>query len=96
MSRDWTGPREKVDDEGRCRVCGATNGLDPTHLIPRSQVPPGIGEEAGNIVPLCRECHDAQHRHELDLLPYLTREEQATAVFLAGSIAIALRYLAPA
>lgn len=45
------------------------------------------------IVPLCRHmqggCHPKYDAHELDLLPYLTVEEQAQAVLDAGSIELA-------
>lgn len=84
--RYWTAAREKVDAEGACRVCGRSNvKLDAAHIIPRSRVRPGAGEDRDNIVPLCHErCHPAFDGHGLDLLPYLTREEQAYAVGLVG------------
>jgi hypothetical protein len=80
--RDWTQAREKVDAEGRCRVCGRSNvKIDAAHIIPRSQVAPGPGEHPDNIVPLCHErCHSAYDGGKLDLLPYLTLGEQGYAV----------------
>jgi hypothetical protein len=41
------------------------------------------------IVPLCQKHHRAYDAHELDLLPYLTVEEQAQAVLDAGGIELA-------
>jgi hypothetical protein len=41
------------------------------------------------IVPLCRKHHRAYDAHELDLLPYLTVEEQAQAVLDAGGLELA-------
>lgn len=89
MKRDWTAAHAKVDAEGICRVCatgiGFLNGqLDPAHIIPRSRISPGPGEDARNICPLCRSCHAAYDQGKLDLLPYLTREEQSYAVELVG------------
>lgn len=82
--RDWRQAREKVDDEGRCRVCGRSGvKLDAAHIVPRSVVPPGPGEAPDNIVPLCHErCHPAYDGGRLDLLPFLTMGEQASAVML--------------
>lgn len=84
MPRDWTAAREKVDDEGHCRVCGRSIVLDPAHIIPRSRVSAGPGEDPRNIVPLDRTCHTAYDEGTLDLLPHLTRDEQAYAVELVG------------
>ena len=80
--RDWPQAREKIRGE-KCRVCHNEN-VDPAHLIPRSRVGPGIGENKDNIVPLCRYHHTRFDNGQFDLLPYLTRSEQATAVFLGG------------
>lgn len=82
MARDWTAARAKVDREP-CRVCLGPF-VDAAHIIPRSRVKPGPGEDPKNIVPLCRVCHAAYDQGKLDLLPYLTREEQAYAVELVG------------
>lgn len=80
--RDWPSAREKIRGE-TCRVCKHPH-VDPAHIVPRSRVAPGLGETADNIVPLCRAHHTAFDNGDLDLLPYLTRAEQATAVFLMG------------
>lgn len=82
MPRDWTEPSRKARAES-CRVCHDPY-TDPAHIIDRSLVQPGVGENEHNIVPLCRQHHTLYDVHQLDLLPYLTRMEQATAVFLLG------------
>lgn len=63
-----------------CIVCGADARIDPAHLIPRSLG--GCGERLC-VVPLCRYCHRAYDRGELDLLPYL---ELAWRVHLAHAV----------
>lgn len=86
--------REKVEAEGRCRTCDDPRPgvLDAAHLIPRS-VKSGQGfEDPDGIVPLCSRikggagCHDDYDAHRLELLPYLTLDEQLAAVRLAGGI----------
>lgn len=83
--RDWTAALEKVQAEGRCRACGRPGSdyvpLDAAHIIPRSRVTHG-GEHSDNICVLCRTCHALFDGRKLDLLPYLTRMEQAKAVEL--------------
>lgn len=83
MKRDWSAARAKCDEEGRCRACGDTRGLQAAHVVPRSRVTIG-GEDARNIVPLCVVCHSAQHSGRLELLPLLHRDEEAYIVELVG------------
>ena len=54
-----------------CVICGAS-GVDPAHVRSRG----AGGDDVGNTVPLCRECHDSQHtvgrvsferKHRVDL-----------------------------
>lgn len=83
---------QKLADEGRCRCCGvpeSVHGLDPAHTIPKSL---GGKNTYDSVIPLCRACHDAQHRREIELLPLLNREEQVEAVRAVG-LARAWRYL---
>lgn len=42
--------------------------------------------DPANIVGLCRPHHSAYDEHRLDILPYLTVEEQARLVLEAGGI----------
>lgn len=79
--RDWTEAWRKVEDEAECRACGYDRELDPAHTIHRSQ---GGGMSAAAIVPLCRACHDAFDSDSLDLIPYLSREEELEAVRVVG------------
>ena len=70
----------------RCIVCAAEARIDPAHLIPRSLG--GCGD-ALCVVPLCRRCHRAYDRGELDLLPHLEpawRSQLAHAVGHVGMI----------
>ena len=90
MKRDWRAFREKVESEmNRCRVCGQSPA-DAAHIIARSQVSPPKGEDPRNGLPLCRRHHraydiaDPQTGRTLDIIPYLTSEEQAYAVELIG------------
>ena len=84
--------REKVDREGECRTCdvkGASR-LDAAHVISRSFAPGQGFDEPDGIVPLCSTikggagCHETYDAGKLDLLPYLTRGEQAAAVAKVG------------
>jgi len=79
--RDWSAAHAKVEQEGRCRVCRSLTELDPAHIVPRSL---GGGQSDLAVVPLCRTCHTAFDSHRLDLLPFLTYEEQAEAVRVVG------------
>lgn len=83
MPRVWTAMREKCDLEGACRVCGGPNP-EAAHIVPRSRVRPGVGEDPKNCIPLDRRCHLAYDQGKLDLLPYLTLVEQAYVVELVG------------
>jgi hypothetical protein len=69
-----------------CIVCGTDRRIDPAHLIPRSLG--GCGH-ALCVTALCRRCHRAYDRGELDLLPYLEpawRSQIAHAVGHVGLI----------
>lgn len=95
--RNWKQARAKVEEEGKCRVCGIQRGLQAAHLVPRVH-----DEKRGsirfvdpaNILPLCPPCHAALDSHELDVLPYLTRQEELHAVAVLG-LEQARRRLAP-
>lgn len=97
MARDWAAAIGKVSAEGECRVCGLTldaaarKGLriEAAHIIDRSL---GADKSADIIVPLCgpvtttSTCHAKYDEHRLDLLPYLTLDEQLAAVHAAKGI----------
>lgn len=90
--------RRKVEDEGACRVCGTgpASKLDAAHTWDRSLGGKGF-DDPDLIVPLCSQikgglgCHDLYDAHQLDLLPYLTLNEQLALVKAAGGIARAYK-----
>lgn len=86
MKRDWTQAIAKIAAEGACRACGATEGLDVAHIIPRSRLTAKEGaEDPRNVIPLCRRHHDAQHSGRLELLGLLELDEQG---YIAGLVGI--------
>lgn len=102
--RDWSDARLKVEREGRCRICGDLGGawsvIEAAHILGREHdKKDGYYVKPERIVPLCRAsiggCHPSYDDHELDLLGYLTPEEEAQAVLDAGSLESARRRLAP-
>ncbi len=73
-----------------CLVCGGSP-VDPAHLVPRSL---GGCDESECVVPLCRRCHRAYDRGELNLLPHLEprfRAELAHALKHVPLVAILRR-----
>ena len=69
----------------RCIVCAAEARIDPAHLIPRSLG--GCGDPLC-VVPLCRRCHRAYDRGELDLLPYLEPAWRSQLAHAVGHIGL--------
>jgi 5-methylcytosine-specific restriction endonuclease McrA len=90
--RDWTQARAKVDREAQCRVCGDGRDLQAAHTIGRTYDPIHGKVQAIDIVPLCPGCHRQYDGRTLNLLPYLSHDEQAAAVGHVGIIS-ALRRL---
>lgn len=90
--RDWKEARGKVDAESECRVCGSGEGLQAAHTIGRTHDPSNGKVRPVDIVPLCVKCHMEYDGRSLNLLPYLSHEEQAAAVEHVG-IMSALRRL---
>ena len=78
-----------------CLVCGGRDGIDPTHIAPRSR---GGCEHPDCVVALCRfRCHRAFDDGRLDLLPYLEpcyRPELAHALGHLGLIELLERLTA--
>lgn len=84
--------RQKVEDEGCCRVCKASAyQCDSAHLWDRG-MKGGKFDDPDIIVPLCSAfkggpgCHDKYDARALDILPYLTLDEQISLVRYAGGI----------
>jgi len=75
---------EKVLSDPACRVCGGGN-VEAAHLVHRSRGAKKFSE-ADLIVPLCRVHHHAFDFGQLELLPYLSNDEQAAAVRLLGIV----------
>ena len=102
IKRSWDAAIAKVEEEGRCRVCGDTGFLNAAHVIGRKHDAEVIGPKGGksryvhpdSIVPLCGAfsenfCHGEYDQRRLDLLPYLNLYEQIRAVEDAGGIELA-------
>ena len=65
--------------------------MDPAHLVPRSL---GGCDEPDCVLALCRRCHRAYDRSELDRLPHLepgNRAELAHALDHVGLVAVLRR-----
>jgi hypothetical protein len=98
--RDWRAAREKITEEGCCRVNDdACDGpVEAAHVLGRKHDRETVGTrggvliivEAADTIPLCTHHHRRYDARDLDLLPYLTLGEQARAVELAG-LAAAMR-----
>lgn len=84
MPRDWAAARAKVDDERDCRVCESREHVEAAHTIGRVHDSAVVNPQ--DIVPLCTKHHMLYDAHRLDLLPYLTHEEQAAAVSHVGIV----------
>lgn len=65
-AKDWRETRVVVlnRDGHRCRACGQKHGLDVHHVVMRSL---GGSDDAGNLIALCRDCHQSVHGHVLIL-----------------------------
>ena len=68
-----------------CIVCGTNNRIDPAHLIPRSLG--GCGDRLC-VIPLCRRCHRAYDRGELDLVSYLEPAWRAQLAHAVGHVGL--------
>lgn len=82
--------REKVEEEGVCRVCGAgLLTLEAAHTFDRSLGKSSF-DDPDLIVPLCgrfgNSCHQLYDANRLNLLPYLRPSEQTALVRIAGGI----------
>lgn len=107
--REWTFARRKVEEEGACRICGDTRDLHAAHILGREhdkkrlngdrEFGPLWFVEPVRVVPLGGEfgcgCHGRYDRHEVDLLPVLTLDEQLQAVKDAGGLEHARLRTAP-
>lgn len=93
-----------IDRDTPCRICGLQGRTERAHVSGRAydrrQGKTRIVDPE-TVVPLCgpfgdsQACHTRVDRGEIDLLPYLTVEEQARAVSDLGGIELARKRLAP-
>jgi hypothetical protein len=94
--RDWSAAIAKRDAEGHCRVCGSSQNVEAAHLVGREHdLPTAPGSslyyvDPNSVIPLCGPfpdgCHGDFDHKRLDVLQYLTTDEQVKAVAEAGSI----------
>lgn len=74
--------REKAETEGQCRVTGARLVRpDAAHVISRAQ---GGCDDPLCVVPMSRAAHRRYDDGGIDILPFLTLEEQAHAASHVG------------
>jgi hypothetical protein len=99
--RIWGKAIDKCRDEGACRVCGLRANLEAAHLAPRKHdKPKRLGAKTrfvapDNVIPMCSRDHYLFDAGRLDVLQYLTVEEQVHVVKTLGGIDMARRRLAP-
>lgn len=99
---DWRSAEFK---RGPCRICGTTERIELAHVIGREfeePIAPGSSTyrvKAQRVIPLCgpatdpTTCHGKQHRHQLDLVGHLHRDEEVQAVADVGLEAARVRLL---
>jgi hypothetical protein len=86
MRRDWSFARQKVEQEGRCRLahdfeCGGP--LAAAHVIERGRDDDMIVDPV-DIIPLCTQHHALYDARRVSILHVLSLEEQAAAVCKLG------------
>jgi 5-methylcytosine-specific restriction endonuclease McrA len=60
-----------IRDDWKCRHCHERNGIDPHHVIYKSN---GGKDEMNNLLTLCRRCHDGVHQKHLEIIVSLVLE----------------------
>jgi hypothetical protein len=93
--RQWEDARRKVEEEGRCRICGV-EPVEAAHLFGRV-LDEVIGQtEDGKtlitikyvdplaVAPLCKRHHEDYDQKRLDLSPYIRFPEMAWVVERVG------------
>lgn len=104
--RDWSAAILKVEREAVCRICAShdvvTDGaVEAAHIIGREhdrwrEDLQAYWVDPDSVVPMCGLHHESYHARDLDLLPYLTLDEQLVAVDQANGIYSAYRKTCPA
>ena len=105
-ARRWVEAELKKEQEGACRVCASHNivtdgPLESSHVIGREhdrwrEDLQAYWVDPDSVVPMCGLHHESYHARDLDLLPYLTLDEQLVAVDQANGIYSAYRKTCPA
>lgn len=80
--------RSKVRQAFGCRVCGWNGGTEPPSLDPMHITDRALGgcDHEDCVVEACRPCHRLYDQGQLDVLPVLTKAEQAHAVAHSGMV----------
>ena len=97
--RDWREARAKCEEEQVCRVCRRVpsgmlgDRLEGAHIIERKH--DGAEVLAVDVVPLCTSDHLAFDGRKLDLLPFLTPDEQSAGTLRAGGSISFLKRVSP-
>ena len=65
-------------DNWKCRHCNFTSGLQPHHVIFKSQ---RGSDELNNLICLCYSCHHGLHEHNLKLYILKVLEDNVLVKF---------------
>ena len=89
MKRDWRAAEQKRTNW--CRMCAKVGRVELAHVIGRARDDRSGLVNPDSVVPLCQTCHREYDAGRLDLLPFLTVDEQVQAVRDAGGLEAARR-----
>jgi hypothetical protein len=107
--REWAPARTKVEEERCCRICKRTDRpLEAAHVLGREHDEPMVVDgritktllvHPARVIPACGPfpagCHGDIDMRRINLLPYLTLDEQIQAVKDAGGVEAARIRLEP-
>lgn len=95
LAENTTSGRQKLTNEGRCRICGSQENLTRHHLVPmswflrRKMELRALRNANANIVPLCRSCHEVLDGREP--VPRLQKRSTLRASLWPNEIAFILQ-----
>ncbi len=89
MKKLWSYAREKIEKEGVCRVCKSNHWIQSAHTIGQKYQDVKLDDGdvmvmPDSVIPLCQQHHELYDKRLLDILPYMTNEEQSNAVAAVG------------
>ncbi len=61
----WAQKAGKKRDRYTCQICGSQENVEGHHIFEFSI---GGAPHKDNIITLCRDCHQAVHRGEIDIM----------------------------